>query len=225
MDFNKSSGSLKSARRKWLTRSCALLLGWSLILNSGCATSKTIRSPVLSDVNGKKVALLSIEGESTASHIVEVSLVNQLLERGSFILASKNEIELIRSSPEQDPLDWKGIAKKAGADYALEAKILKFEAFTKEGYSTQDIIDSQLAEEQGTEGKTTQVFKVKALEGKVEVQLVFRPVSPGEPISGIAQAQEKVEANASTTGIHLPPRLRFLEKLTNRAFQKFFEKL
>ena len=190
---------------------------------TGCSSTKTKPTAELSDIRGKKVALVSIDGDSNSQKIVEVALVNQLISRGTFVLVSKGELERARSVPQQDPLDSKGLARAVKADYALQAKVLKFEALTEEGYSTEESVDSQLAEEQGNDGKTQRVFKLKSLEGQVQVQLLFDPVGSGEPISGTAEAHKRVEASAKSSSIHLPPRLRFLESLTNQAFKSFFE--
>jgi hypothetical protein len=115
---------------------------------SGCSSAKK-RSTTseLAALDGKKVALVSVDGEETPRKIVEVALVNQLVQRGTFILVAKEDLAVARVAPDQDPLDWRGIAKKAGADFALRAKVLKFEAPIHEGYSTAEVIDTQLAAE------------------------------------------------------------------------------
>lgn len=43
-------------------------------------------------MNGKKVALVAIEGEATEIKIIEVALVNQLMAHGSFFLISKEDL-------------------------------------------------------------------------------------------------------------------------------------
>lgn len=167
---------------------------------------------------------MSLEGEPTAKKIVEVALVNQLVQKGTFELLSKGEVEAAQAAPEQDPTDWKGIATKAGADYILHANVLQFEAPIREGYSKQEVIDTQLAEERGTDGKTEQVYKVKAMNGHVKVRLTFTRLSDDDKRTAVAQADRQIEASAQAGAIHLPPKLRFLEELTNQAFQEFFEK-
>jgi hypothetical protein len=194
------------------------------LLLAACSSAEKKKLPELSSLEGKKVALISIEGEETSRKIVEVALINQLLENGTFILISKQNVEAARADFRQDPTDWEGIAKRAGADYALRAQVLQFDAPLHEGYSTEEAQDSQLAEEQGTDGKTQRVYKVKALDGHVRIELNFTRLSDGETRTGVAEAEDRIEANARTTSIHLPPPLRFLEKLANRAFKSFFEK-
>jgi hypothetical protein len=201
-----------------------LSLGMLFLIACSSSQVKKKESHELSALEGKKVALISVEGEETSRKIVEVALINQLVQKGTFDLVSKRAVETARTAPEQNPMDWKGIAQKAGADYALRAKVLQFEAETHEGYSTETVYDSQLAEEHGTDGKTEQVFKAKSLEGHVQVELSFTQIANQETWSQVAEAQDRVEASARTSSIHLPPKLRFLEDLTNKAFREFFER-
>ena len=42
--------------------------------------------------------------------------------------------------------------------------------------------------------------------------------------SGVAEASEKIVAEQKSSRAELPPRLRFLETLSNEAFKKFFDK-
>jgi hypothetical protein len=204
-------------KRFWLTS--------LLVLLAACSSAKKNASekPELSELQGKKVAFLSVEGEATARKIVEVALINQLVQRGTFILISKQEVDAAQKAPDQDPMDWRGIATRAGADYALQAQVLQFEAPIQEGYSTREVQDSQLAEEMGTDGKTQQVFKAKSLNGHVRIQLTFTRLIDGETKTAVAEAEEKIEANSQSSSIRLPPQLRFLEDLSNKAFRKFFD--
>ena len=197
----------------------------TLLLVSSCSSAPKKSSVIeMTALEGKRVALVSIDGEKTAQKVVEVALVNQLVDRGSFILVSKNQIEKAKGAIEQDPSDWLGLAKRAGADYALRVRVLHFDAIEQSGYQTEEVLDSQLAEETGTDGKTERVFKAKALDGKVQFELKFTEVANQHTTQGIAEAEERLEANAKTSSIQFPPRLRFLEKLSNQAFRDFFEK-
>jgi hypothetical protein len=200
-----------------------LILGLAATFLISCSSAKKKSNLELSELHEKKVALLSVDGEETPRKIVEVALVNQLVQRGTFHLVPKQEVESSRAHPSQDPTDWRGIAKRAGADYALQAKVLQFDAPIQEGYSKEEVYDSQLAEETGTDGKTERVYKVKSMDGKVRVQLQFTNLETQETKSGIAAAEEHVEADAKSSSIHLPPKLRFLENLSNKAFRDFFE--
>jgi hypothetical protein len=202
----------------------ALALTLSFVLG-GCshARKKTVE---LSDLQGKKVALISIDGEPTARSVVEVALVNQLIQHGSFDLVSKQDVEKARVAPAQDPTDWVGIARRAGADYALKAKVLEFESEEKNGYSSEKVEDSQMAEEMGENARTTErIYKVKSLTGTVRVQMDFSKTDAKDPDnrSGVAESSESVTAEAKTEAAHLPPRLRFLEKIAGDAFRKFFD--
>ncbi len=196
-----------------------------ILLSLGCSSAqKAQKVSALSGLEGKKIALISVEGEETSKKIVEVALVNQLIRKGSFNLVPKQEVEAARAEPQQNPMDWKGIAARTGADYALVVHVLDFSADTREGYSTEEIYDSQLAAEQGTDGKTQRVFKLKSMEGHVKMEIRFRPVGAGADQSGTAEASQRVEENARSSSIHLPPKLRFLEELSNRAFKEFFDR-
>ncbi len=189
----------------------------------GCASTTKKTTPELSQLQGKKVALVEIEGEPGSKAIVEVALINQLLQRGTFTIASKQEVEKARASHEINPLNWRAVAKKAGADYALRAKILEFDADTHEGYSEEEVEDSQLAKERGDDGKTKRIYKVKSMEGKVKVELEFTSLTDNDNRSGIASSSEKLVEEEKDGAIHFPPKMRFLEKLTNTAFHRFFE--
>lgn len=176
-------------------------------------------------MEGKKVALIDVDGEETARKIVEVALVNQLTRHGSFILANKKEVQDAASAPDLKPGDWKSLAERVGADYALRARVLKFDADTSEGYSRVKEYDSQIAAEQGSDhGEVERLYKVKALRGDIQVELSFTDAKTGEVRTGVAEAQKEVQAEAKNSSAHLPPKLGFLESLSNEAFQRFFEK-
>jgi hypothetical protein len=200
----------------------AITLG--LIFSSlGCSSAKKKTVPELSQMLGKKVALVEILGEATARQATEVALINQLTERGSFEILSKQQIELARSYFAQDPSDWQGIAKRAGADYALKARVLEFESDEKEGYSKEVIEDSQMKAETG-DGKSERLYKVKALNGKVKVELQFADLAKSDIRTGIAEETAQALADEKTGAAHLPPRLSFLSGLLEKAFHRFFER-
>ncbi|MEN9565210.1 MAG: hypothetical protein RLZZ69_406, partial [Cyanobacteriota bacterium] len=60
-----------------------------------------------------------------------------------------------------------GLAKRVGADLALRIQVDQFRSEEKSGYTSEEVEDSQLAEEMGTDGKTQRTVRVKALEGQV----------------------------------------------------------
>jgi hypothetical protein len=193
---------------------------------AGCSGKKVRTTPELSKLEGKKVALVEVDGEETARNIVEVALVNQLVRTGYFELVSKQDLQAARVAVDVDSSNPMAVARKAGADYALIAKVLAFDANEKQGYSEEKVHDSQLEQETGN-GETTRVYKVKRLDGHVAVELDFTDVrsqEKGETRSAVAEKTEQVTSEAKTEAAHLPPRLRFLEKLSNEAFQEFFEK-
>jgi len=205
-----------------------LLCVSATLIVSGCASApKPGSPPVLSDYEGKKVALIDIDGEASGRAVVEVALINELIKRGTFILVPKNEVDQARNAPDVDPTDWRAIAERAGSDIALRARIARFDAETKEGYSAEEVYDSQLAKERGKkEGKTNRLFKVKSMKGVVEVELEFADARSKTDASfrkGTAAHEETVSADAKSGSIHLPPKLRFLEGLARQAFRKFFE--
>ena len=68
------------------------------------------------------------------------------------------------------------------------------------------------------------VVPVKTLSGEVQVELQWTSLAQNQTVSGIAEAKNSIEEKARTSAIHLPPRLRFLETLTQEAFSKFFDR-
>jgi hypothetical protein len=203
------------------------LLALGLIVGlGGCSSAQKKPEFKLGALSGKKVALVGIEAEPTARTMIEVALVNQLIERGSFILIPRQDVEAAKKAPEQDPTDWKGIAKAAGADVALRAVVHQFDSTLKEGYSTEWVYDSQIAAEQGTDGKVEQTFPVKSLTTTVEVELLWTDLkqTPNATLSTTAEASETVVENARKSAIHLPPKLRMLETITARAFKRLFDR-
>ena len=206
----------------------SLALGLITIVSSGCSTGRVGTDPEISKLQGKKVALVELDGEPNARAIVEVALVNQLVKRGSFILISEKDVMKSRAAPDQDPTDWKAIAKNAGAEYALRGNILEFSAEQSESYSAVEEPDSQLEAETGKQ-KAERIVKIKTLEGAVRVQLEFADLERNPDQSplvqtGVAEHNEKITTDPVKKGPELPPRLRFLENLTNEAFRKFFER-
>lgn len=230
----KSDVSNRPERRLLIGAAAAL----ALALASGCASSKKSDRVELSDLLGKKVALVEIQGEPTARKVVEVALVNQLVKHGSFELIGKREVERAKARHDVRPDDWAAVAKAAGADLALVARVQEFKADEHEGYSTETVYDEQLAEERGEDAATTErVYKVRAIDGSVKVELEFqeylKPSDEEEQSSpdvsryiarrGIAEATDRVVAEGKSSAAYLPPKLRFLEDLANRAFVKFFK--
>lgn len=210
------------------TRPLILLFSTLIPICLARCSGRKVQEPLsLSEVKGKKVALVDIDGgEDTAQAVVETALVNQLVRRGTFILVSKQAVEAAKAAPDQDLTDWKGLARRAGADYALRAKILDFTANTRTGYSSETVEDSRLAEETG-EGKTERLYKVKRMTGHVAVDLDFAGVTPdtrGASRHEVAEATDQVTSEGRTEAAHLPPKLRFLEKIANVAFQRFFQR-
>ncbi len=192
---------------------------------AGCSSAKKKTVPELNKLEGKKVALIEVQGEESSRKIVEVALVNQLIKNGTFILLPKQDVDAARVAVDQDSTDWKGVAKRAGAEVALRARVLKFSADTSEGYSSEIVDDSQMAEERGESArKVEQLYKVKAIKGDVQVELQFATLADDDIRYAVAEAQETVKAEGNKGGIHLPPKLGFLEKLTNEAFARFFHK-
>lgn len=222
---------MASSNNKRLGTLLGFLAGISVGLSACSHSAKKSSTPILSELQGKKVALVEISGEASARPIIEVALVNQLIQRGTFELVSKQEVEIARSAPEQGPLDGEGIARRAGADYALRAFVLQFEAKEYSGHSSSEVEDSQLAAERGeSERKTQRMYPVRSLEGVVRIQLEFTPLAhlssadwTPSAQSAIAEAEERQVVEGKDEAIHLPPKQRFLEKLTNQAFRKFFD--
>lgn len=200
------------------------IAGVAVVYLAGCSSASKRTTPELSQLEGKKIALVEVEAEPTTRRIVEVALVNQLMKRGTFELISKQDLDAARRKPETKLDDDAEIARAAGADYALTAKVLEFDATTREGYSKETVEDSQMAAERGEKERMTErVYKVKSLTGKVRVELSFLPTNSGDKRSAVAEAENVVTAEAKTSAARLPPKMRFMEELTNQAFAKFFD--
>ncbi len=204
-------------RISFFTLLALLGLSWS------ACSSAPRKTPELSALIGKRVALVDVEGEPSERKIVEIALINQLVKRGSFIVIAKNEVEEAKAAYDSDSTNWLEIAKKAGADVALKAKVLEFSGTTTEGYSEEEINDSQLEAERG-DGHDKRVYKVKALRGKVSVELSFGRLDQDDVRIGIATEAGEVIEESRTKAARLPPKMRYLESLANEAFRDFFEK-
>lgn len=193
------------------------------VAGGACSSASKKTTPELSKMEGKKVALVDVVGEETARQAVEVALINQLTKRGTFYIVSKEDVEAARVQFQQDPSNWKGVAKRAGADYALKARVLEFKSDENVGYSRETVQDSQMEAETG-QAETERLYKVKALTGSVRVELQFADLGSGDTRVGIAEQQGKAEADERNGAAHLPPRLSFLEGLLEKAFHDFFER-
>ncbi len=213
----------------------AVLLLFSLLLSSGCksAPKATDGHPKaeFKSFEGKKIAFVEVDtvrGGETARKVVEVSLVNELLKRGTFELVSKEEIAAARAEPEQDPTDLIGIAKRTGAQASLRIKVLEFLSEEKQGYSEQEIEDSYLEKERGkSDKKNTRLYKVKALDSKVQYQIELRDLTqePNPIFTDTIEKKSRIEADESKgRAARLPPRLRVLESLSQAAFVDFFDR-
>ncbi|MBC7692437.1 MAG: hypothetical protein H7222_11800 [Methylotenera sp.] len=220
MKFNRAAMLISALLPVFVSVSSACLL--SAVVLPGCKSSPKRTTPELSRLEGKKVALIEIEGEASARAVVETSLINQLVQRGTFEVVTKQDVQKARDFYAQNPTDSAGIAKRAGADYALKATVLTFDATTHNGYSDEDVLDSEWEKDTG-EKKRKNVYKVKSLVAKVRVQLDFTDVNTLETRTAVAEDEESVTGEANREAIHLPPPLRFLETTCNAAFKKFFD--
>jgi len=197
---------------------------------TSCASKPKRTTPKLSELEGRKVALVEVEAETTQRQMIEVALVNQLVRDGSFELISKQAIDEARRAPEISPDDWKALAKKAGAEVALRARVVEMEAKDHKGWTRIEKEDSLLAAEQGESArKSKQLVRAQSLEGRVQIELAFTDLITSEnpdteTRKAIAEATETVSSDQSQGPIQLPAKMRFLEKLVNRAFADFFEK-
>ncbi len=200
------------------------VFSWLVVLCS-CSTTAKKNIPEFDKLHGKKVALVEIQGEPTARKIVEVALINQIVRKGTFQLVSKQEVDHAKTEAHIKVTDHKEIAKHLDADYALRLDIRKFDAVSREFYDAVEEEDSQLAAERGNdEGKTRRVFKVKTLDGHVQIHFEFIPTRDGILFqSGLAEAQDRVEVSAQKEAAHLPAQLSFMDKITQKAMQNFFD--
>ena len=207
-------------------------LSLSLLLATACSSGPKRTTPRLADLEGKRIALVEIQAEPTQRSMIEVGLINQLQKEGTFELISKEEIAQARSAPDLDPMDKAALGRRVRADYLLEIQGLTFDAIERSGRDRITVEDSQLAEERGeAERLTTRLVKVKSLTGKVVLKLRFtelpKPEAPSkasEPREALATREEVVTASEEKSAIHLPPKVRFLERLTQEALSDFFKK-
>jgi hypothetical protein len=205
-----------------LRSSCTSVLSLALLVFATSCSSIGKRTPEISELLGKKVALVEIEGERTSQAVAEIGIVNEILRRGSFELISKQDLATSRARPEQDPLDWRGIAKGAGADWALRVKVLKFDANAHEGYSELEEEDSLYEKETGQK-KSKRLYKVKALRGEVEFNVEFADLQGGDVRTAVATKKGEAFATSKTHVERLPPKMSFLQKLSQEAFKDFFD--
>jgi TolB-like protein len=218
-----NNSNQKIALKSKMARRTALkALALALPFLAACSHSAPKTTPELSQMLGKKVAFVEIVGEKTAQQATEVALINQLTRNGTFIIVSKEDVEAARIQFQQDPSDWKGIAKRAGADYALKARVLDFTSQVNVGYSHQTVDDSQMEAETG-EAKSDELYKVKRLVGHVKVELQFANLADGTVKVGTAEKDGQVEGDERKAAVHLPPRLSFLISLLEQTFQDFFK--
>lgn len=207
-----------------------LLLG---LVFAGCKSTPKTPEPSPSPTAefrsfvGKKIALVDVEtlrGGDTARRVVEVALVNELMKRGTFELLAKEDVNAARTAPDQDPTDWRGVARRAGAEASLRIKVLQFFSEQKEGYSEQEIQDTYLEKETGKE-KSKRLYKVKALDSHVEYRLELVDLEQGKIFVDTIEKKSRIVADESKgTSARLPPRLRVLESLSQTAFGEFFDK-
>ncbi len=192
----------------------------------GCSSAKKRpeNEARLSDFAGKKIAIIEITGETTGQRIAEVALINQIRKRGTFVLVSKKDVSTARVAFDQDPTARLEIAKRAGADLALVMDVRRFSAEVRKGFDRNREYDSQMAEDRGeNEAEVDRLIPVHTMEGEVQFDLAFMPVDGSEPKQGEAAASRSITERAKDAAIHLPPKLRFLEELSNEAFEKYFE--
>lgn len=215
---------MDSTRYRNLLLTVIVLIFWTLGGCSHAPTQDTYEKPTLSEFEGKKVALVSIDGESASRSVAEVALINQLVKSGQFILISKQDVSAARAKHNVNPNDPMAVAKASDADLALMIHVKQFDAVEREGYSKEKEYDEQLAAERGEkEGHTERIFKVKSLTGTVKIELEFIDAQTGSTKRFEEGAEEVLTADARKGAIHFPPVLRFLEKLMNQAMARVFE--
>lgn len=220
-----------SLKPRFLTRFSSLIfiLAWTSLVSfgTGCASKKTkedLDRDALSGLSGKKVAITDIEGESTARRVFETSLINQILKHGNFELIPKKSVEVAKVDPTLVPGDLLAVAKKAGADFALSAKIQKFEALDEEGVSEEQIDDPVLAEERG-DGQDKRFYKVRRMTASILVEFKTTDLGSGKSHLFLIEDHHALTEEAKTQAIHMPPKLRYLEERMNTAVEKFFGQL
>ncbi len=188
------------------------------------STPKKLRENSFRMAEGKRVALVDIDAENSARSIIEVSLVNALTRTGYFDLVAKEDVTKAKALPGMIPGDVREIAKAAGAEFALSIHAKKFFAEERKGHSNERVYDSQLAAERGRDaGETDRLYEVRVLEGEVETEFVLTHVETGDVVRSITKNKEEVIRDSRQGAIRMPPRLRFLEQVTQKAVDAFFD--
>ncbi len=197
---------------------------------TACSSGSKRTTPKLSEMTGKKVALVEIDAEPSTRLSVEVSLVNELIARGTFELIAKGDLEKAKQDPALNPLDAVALGKRVGADYVLKTRVRSFTADETSGYVKIKVEDSQLAAEQGEKARWTEKpVKAKSLVGTVHLELEFTDLArfeknPTDAVkTGPAVATQRIDATEEKGAIALPPKMKFLDQLTRKAVRSFFE--
>ncbi len=212
---------------------CGLYLSSILGGCSSPSTKKTEGAPTAKHSwkqwQGKKIAFIEVVDDlhslatPTNKRIIEVALINQLAALPDhLVLVAKSVIEAAKLQPQQNPLDWEGIARAAGADVAVRARVLQMTVDRQAGFVNQAVVDSQWQAEQGNDAQRLAQVAVQGLRGHVEIGLEWLDFATQARLSLQASASAQTEQKAETEAIHLPPMLRFLENLTNKAFKDCF---
>ena len=205
--------------------------GLLLLLVGLCACSGAKRRPdVLELAEGRKIALLDVDGEGGASarSVVEVGLINALSEGGQFELVSKQDVQAAKDLPTIDPTNLKSITLASGADFGMVIHVRKFFAEETTGITKERVFDSQLAQERGKdEGETDRLIHVKRLNGDLTLGFELVDAQTGDRTGpdtspkNIISAHDEVTADTHEGAAHLPPRLRFMERLAQRTIRAF----
>ncbi len=208
---------------RWLGLGHGFGLGVCLLAAAGCSSAKK-KVPELSELLGKKIALIEIDGEATARTTVEVALANEIARRGTFILIPKLDLQKARVLPHVDPTDPRSIGKAAGADWAMKVSVKSWDSTETEGYDAiEEEEDSLLKKETGS-GKSSRLAKVKLLKTTVEIEVELIEVDSDDVRKGTAREESSHRAVGTEGRPKTPWKLSELEKVAGRAFRAFFDR-
>jgi hypothetical protein len=162
---------------------------------SACTSSqKKSHEPELAAVYGKSVALTELKTESFSHQkLVRSSLIDQLVNRGTFVLVSKYAVEEAREALGV-AANLKQVAQKAGGEYMLRIELLKLVP---------------------TQAEETSQEKVK--EGRAELKLEFTNLSQGGIFSDLAQSRDQIRENESVKDFQY----RLLRQAFQEFFERF----
>jgi hypothetical protein len=189
----------------------------------GCAHKKTVEQITQDQLQSKRVALVEIKGADEATAHVEVAVLNQIRDKGRFEIVDKPSVQdALVIYPDES--DWQRLGKKVGADYLLSIKVVEFNVLERAGLDRVKEEDPVLEQESGEKKKViaSRYVKVKSYQGDVRLSCIFYDVKENAIVyQGLGVASDTLNSRDGA----LPGKLHFLEQVTAKAMDNFFERI